>query len=601
MRPRVGFASLSFVCLLACSDDNAGSGGTDPDTGTASDTSDTSEPTTTLGTETDEGPETGTGTETETETETETGPDEPEDCVIRVKPNGNDNLLGLTWVDAKQTLGAALDAAEAFGEPCAIWVAAGTYHPTADGDRTASFVLRPDVWVYGGFAGTELALEQRDWVANLTTLSGDIGVPGDPSDNSHHIVVAADNSRLDGFTITGGNSQGAVDRHGVGVRAGAVDFVLAHSIVIDNHGGVGGNNEVGSIGGQGGSGVGLFQLGGSLRIEDVVFRDNLAGKGGDGSAIGGFGGEGAGAFVREVSSLEIRGSSFIDNRSGDGGAGMQLGGSAGPGAGLEIIGQGAEILIVDCLFQGNQGGEGGPGPSFDAEDGFGAGLWYLDNGGGGSLALINSEFVDNHGVYGSGAALTYLGGSGQTLSVVNTVFRGNVATSSAGGLLINVDNSASLSLVNLTITGNSAPQGGGMQWNGAMRPGEEPSRLVNSIVWGNMGDFFPDLWAPKGNTQLAPLLVDHSDLAGGCVEDPLSTIICGPNNLDVDPLFEDPLIDLHLQPGSPLIDVGDASALPLDVADLDLDRVLDEPIPLDLDGLPRVVGEGIDLGAYELP
>ena len=102
---------------------------------------------------------------------------------------------------------------------------------TRDDDRTVSFVLRPDVWVYGGFAGTELLLEQRDWVANLTTLSGDIGVAGDHTDNTHHVVVAADNSRLDGFTITGGYSQGAVDRNGVGVRADNVGFVLAHAIV----------------------------------------------------------------------------------------------------------------------------------------------------------------------------------------------------------------------------------------------------------------------------------------------------------------------------------------------------------------------------------
>jgi hypothetical protein len=603
MRRRSGLVALNLACLLACSEDGGGTTSS-ADTST-SDTTETGEPTSTMGTEvgTDTDTETATDTDTETEdtdTETETG--EPEGCIIRVKTDGNDDLLGLSWLDAKQTLDAALDAAEALGEPCEIWVAAGTYHPTADDDRTVSFVLRPDVWVYGGFAGDELLLEQRDWVANLTTLSGDIGVPGDHTDNTHHVVVAADNSRLDGFTITGGYSQGAVDRNGVGIRADNVGFVLAHAIVTDNTGGDGGDNEIGTIGGQGGSGVGLFQLGGSLVIDDVVFSNNVGGNGGDGISIGGFGGEGAGAFVREVSTLEVRGSSFIDNQSGNGGEGGSLGGTGGPGAGLEIIGQGAEVVIANCLFEGNQTGQGGPGSSFDAEDGPHAGLYYLDNLGDGALTLVNSEFIDNIAVYGAGAGLIYFNNAGRTLAIVNTIFRGNTATAYAGGLFVTVDGNGMVNLANLTITGNSAPQAGGMQYNGNMPAGNDPVQLVNSIVWGNTANFFPDLWTPKAmDAEIAMILVDHSDIGGGCIEGPTSSAICGGANMDVDPGFEDPLVDLHLQPSSPLIDVGDAGALPTDTADLDADSDLAEATPLDLDGLARVVGASIDLGVYELP
>lgn len=92
-----------------------------------------------------------------------------------------------------------------------IWVAEGTYYPTDGTDRTISFNLMNGVAVYGGFTGTETARDQRDWVANPTNLSGDIGVTGSTSDNSYHVVangVINSSAVLDGFTITAGNADG---------------------------------------------------------------------------------------------------------------------------------------------------------------------------------------------------------------------------------------------------------------------------------------------------------------------------------------------------------------------------------------------------------
>jgi hypothetical protein len=59
--------------------------------------------------------------------------------------------------------------------------------------------------------------------------------------------------------------------------------------------------------------------------------------------------------------------------------------------------------------------------------------------------------------------------------------------------------------------------------------------------------------------------------------------------------------DLHLQPISPCIDAGSNAALPPDTLDLDGDGNTDEPLPIDLDGAPRISGRTVDMGVYELP
>jgi hypothetical protein len=57
--------------------------------------------------------------------------------------------------------------------------------------------------------------------------------------------------------------------------------------------------------------------------------------------------------------------------------------------------------------------------------------------------------------------------------------------------------------------------------------------------------------------------------------------------------------DLRLAATSPCIDVGDSNALPADTLDLDGDGDVNEQIPFDMDGNPRIVGQAVDMGAYE--
>ena len=144
-------------------------------------------------------------------------------------PSGGD---GLTWGTAYNYLQDALTYASSHPDVNEIWVAQGIYtpdsnesDPSGNGDRTATFELIDEVALYGGFAGGESSLEQRNWQANETILSGDLDAndtPGlDPCDlpnapnraeNSYHVVTGSGtdaNTILDGFTITAGNANGS--------------------------------------------------------------------------------------------------------------------------------------------------------------------------------------------------------------------------------------------------------------------------------------------------------------------------------------------------------------------------------------------------------
>lgn len=121
-------------------------------------------------------------------------------------PGGN----GSSWPAAFADLQLALEAAAAGDQ---IWVAEGRYVPsveTTSGDpRSRSFVLPHDVELYGGFLGHEATLAERAGSFAATRLDGDLGVAGDWSDNSLHVVQLWGttyfvSARLDGFAVVNG-------------------------------------------------------------------------------------------------------------------------------------------------------------------------------------------------------------------------------------------------------------------------------------------------------------------------------------------------------------------------------------------------------------
>ena len=138
---------------------------------------------------------------------------------IYVNYNATGANTGTSWTNAFTSFQSGLNAAVSGDK---IWVARGTYKPSYDygegGTRYNHFQMKSNVAIYGGFDGTEASdfnLNSRNISSNETILSGDIGTPGDNTDNCYHVIhnpggmrMVTSTAVLDGFTISDGYSDG---------------------------------------------------------------------------------------------------------------------------------------------------------------------------------------------------------------------------------------------------------------------------------------------------------------------------------------------------------------------------------------------------------
>lgn len=302
-----------------------------------------------------------------------------EGAIWHVSSSGG-NQDGLSWPTAFTSLQSALAKASAGDQ---IWVAAGTYSPDP-ADRDVSFELKKEVAVYGGFSGTEAALEQRDWIANTTVLSGDIG-NGDKTKNTVTIVKGADGAVLDGFTISGAYSTGQSRMHllpsdiskndmavGGGMRNFKVSPVVRNCVFTGNYSPKGGavyNVQDASAS--------------QARFENVIFSGNTAQMRG-------------GAVSNDLGAMPVFiNCQFLDNTSLDKGGALYDDFAASP-------------ILLNCLFRGNRavsaaaiGNDGGSSPLLvnvtiegnHASGGLGDGL-YQGTGANNDPIMINSS-TDN--------------------------------------------------------------------------------------------------------------------------------------------------------------------------------------------------------------
>lgn len=239
---------------------------------------------------------------------------------------------GNSWATAYGNLQTALAAATATVE---VWVAKGIYKPTATTTRTIYFEIPTNVKVYGGFAGTESALSDRNFITNVSTLSGDIGTYNVAADNTYHVVVLSGSSTttvLDGFTITGGNAN-----TGIQPASPAPYTAPPLTTTLETGGGI------------------VIQNGGNPTIANCMILNNVAVFGG-------------GLYASNASIPTIRACQFSGNQATFGSGLYFQDGSNGKVNNTLIAGNKgmggvynsySNPIITNCTFSGNGGYNGG--------------------------------------------------------------------------------------------------------------------------------------------------------------------------------------------------------------------------------------------------
>jgi len=492
---------------------------------------------------------------------------------------------GSSWANAFAELQDGLAAASSGDR---IWVAEGTYLPDWDpqsgvhtGSRTASFPARPDVKMFGGFAGFEHTLAERDILGNPTILSGDLNgddAPGfqNRSDNSYHILVNQTKGlefTADGFTFVGGQADGptSFDQRGsVIYNSGGRLFVEACRMIECFASDAGGA---------------VYNVTGGMILKQCLFKLNESRNGGAiyntsaqsgtdqmgvlgctllGNKASGSGGGGNGGGLANVRGfITVQSSTFDNNRA------------EGNGGGAYDDSLQGQFIAVNTTFVRNVAGRNGGG--------------YAKRIGGATFQM-NVRYVSNKADIGGGMAL--FPGS-FPLFLTNGLFAGNSAGTRGGA--IDVQSQSPLILTNCTVVANTAPLTGGLH-------AQATGGTYNTIFWGNTDDG-PDLQA----SQL--VLASGGDVRFTSVEGWDGTL-GGATNDGSMPLFADPFgpdgmlgtldDDYRQVSGSPMVDSG-ANAFTQQVgATLDLDltnRFKDDPSTPDTGvGIAPIV----DRGAYEL-
>lgn len=570
---------------------------------------------------------------------------------------------GLSWATAYRGIQNALNAAIANPAITEIWVADGTYKPTKRTDaadpRSVTFDMKNGLAIYGGFAGNETALAQRNPAVNITILSGELGVIGDNTDNAYHVVNSeGDNATaiIDGFQIRDGFAYfgPSGSTYGGGLRL----FNTAAQVR---------NCDVRNCAASDYGSAAACLASSNVTFTDCTFQLNTSQSGP--------------AVEVQLSAATFVGCTFTSNspngacrvygnatgtftdcvfqaNSGSNGSGVSmvttestatfadcqfLANSGSPALSLQ-----GTFAITGCLFQGNTGGVisyGNTIASPTLRD-----STFLGNasatgaacitGGDDLLVARNCVFKDNTNANGGGsAANAYVIGfvdctfennsagyggavrAQDNVWLVNCRLAGNHATGQGGAVY--VASSGPVTIANCLITGNTAGSYGGGVYvsgsnqttiqgctivgnsapNGAGVLVDSTTKIQNSLLWGNSGAV-----GTTEQQQLRVLGVPSLTLASNSIQGwtgTLASTACDGN----DPAFlgvagpdaivgtadDNPAVGV----GSPAIDSGNGAIIVTDVVDADEDGNTSEQLPLDLLGDARTQGDTVDRGAAE--
>jgi len=463
---------------------------------------------------------------------------------------------GNSWGNAIGELSDALLVANNLGTVNQIWVAAGTYYPAymagnGTTTRDEAFVLQNNVKIYGGFAGTETLLSQRNYTTNVTILSGDIGAPGNATDNCHHVVISSGSvgtACLDGFTITGGNANVGstnitVNSNSIYRENGGAIYInsstpgLSNLIITSNQasalgGGVYVANastltlsNITASSNTAQSGAGLYQTGSTVIVNNSSINSNTASSNG-------------GGIYCNTSTLTLSGVILNGNTAATNGGGIYCYVST--------------LTLSGVTLDGNTAATNGGGICAGSYTNY--------------FTFTNITVKNNIATSGNGGGICFGETAYNSTNFKNILICNNQAGAYGGGVYMN--NTWDLQWVNLTMSANNAGTDGGGFYSGGAN-----CKLYNSIIWGN---------TKAGSTAsncVGTTYYNNTLLQGGSVSSP--DIVSNSNPLFVNSAGG----DYHLTSTSPAKDLGNNSYI--------------SGVSTDLDGLTRIYNTTVDLGCYE--
>lgn len=200
----------------------------------------------------------------------------------------------------------------------------------------------------------------------------------------------------------------------------------------------------------------------------------------------------------------------------------------------------------------------------------------------GEQLILSNTVVSGNMAQASGGGL-YIGSGGTGHTITNAVITGNSAVGNGGG----IQNFAPVTLTNTTLAGNTAGGSGLQMYNASSVP-----TFKNCIVWGGGGNSIA-ISASMYRPVFANCILDGS---GGSATWNTSYGIDNGNNTSADPMFVNyvaatagnPTVsgNFRVSASSPAINRGENSFY----TSTDM---------RDVAGLPRFMGDTIDIGAYE--
>lgn len=449
-----------------------------------------------------------------------------------------------------------------------VWIAAGVYTPDSTGiDESATFVVPNGVALYGGFAGNELTLDQRDPSINITSLSGDIDNDDDDSfgsngninrPNSDHVVTingADESTRLDGLEIIRGHGFPNASLS----RGGGLNIISGSPTIVDCRFWRNFSQQAGAV----------YIGNGTPSFEGCLFEFNIGSN---------FQGHGGGIYVGAASFATLQDCTFSGNKA-EGVLAHAFGGAI-------YTEPGAQLTVNRCQFTGNVAlnrGNGGSGVSR-------GGAIFCQ----GDTIITHSTFDRNISTI-AGAIQSWMT-TGQT-RIHNSTFRNNdgitsfIGSQDYGGSAGAIAGGDEIEIIGCVVYGGDADNYGGA-WVGAN------AKVANSIFWGNTdsnGSIGRSNIRSSGDVEFCCV---QNMLVGEPGEDPPNPEKF-PGSISENPIFANPNQgDFRLLPGSPCIDASDNTAWPSTVlTDLDDNpRFFDDVATTDTGVGPSPIA---DMGAYE--